>query len=142
LNGVPHGHGEEITMSRKKSLAKKSAEEVRVNWVVDLVDPPQRVAEPAELEPEREPDRVDTEERFGDVNLHLAKALEIATAECARLAEKGTTLAAELEEANKQLLTNKTRAHELEGVLKRIDRLASSAVTEEEEPAEGSGEPA
>jgi len=129
-------------MSRKKSLAKKSPEEVRVNWVVDLVDPPQRTADPAQPEPEPEPDPEDMEERFGGVNLHLAKALEIATAECARLAERGTTLAAELEEANKRLLTDKSRVQEVEGVLKQIDRLASSAVPKEGEPTEGSGQPA
>jgi hypothetical protein len=129
-------------MSRKKSLPKKSPEEVRVNWVVDLVDPPQRVAEPTEPEPELEPDPDDAEERFGGVNLHLAKALEIATAECVRLAENGTTLAAELEEANKQLLTDKSRVQELEGVLKQIDRLASSAVPKEVERPEGNSEPA
>jgi hypothetical protein len=127
-------------MSRKKSLPKKRPEEVRVNWVVDLVDPPQPVVEPAEPEPEPELDPEPTEERLSGVNLHLAKALEIATAECARLSEKGTALAAELAEANKQLLTDKARVREVEGVLKQIDSLASSAVAEEEEPTEANGE--
>jgi hypothetical protein len=133
-------------MNRKKSLAKKRAEEVRVNWVVDLVDPPQPVVEPAEPEsepePDPEPDPEPLEERLSGVNLHLAKALEIATAECARLAEKGNTLAAELVEANKQLHTDKARVRELEGVLKQIDSLAGSAVPKEEGPTEGNGEPA
>jgi len=129
-------------MNRKKSLAKKRAEEVRVNWVVDLVDPPQPVVEPAEPESKPEPDPEPLEERLSGVNLHLAKALEIATAECARLAEKGNTLAAELMEANKQLHTDKARVRELEGVLKQIDSLAGSAVPKEEGPTEGNGESA
>ena len=128
-------------MSRKKALAKKRPEEVRVNWVVDLVDPPQPLAEPAGSEPEPEPDPGPMEERLSGVNLHLAKALEIATAECARLAEKGNTVAAELEEANKQLLADKARVRVVEGVLRQINSLASSAVPQKG-PTEGNGESA
>ena len=127
-------------MSRKKSLAKKSPEEVRVNWVVDLVDPPPPVVEPAEPESGQQTDPELLEERLSGVNLHLARALEIATAECARLADEGTRLAADLEEANKQWLTDKARVRELEGAMKQIDRLASSTVPKEVGPAEGNGQ--
>jgi hypothetical protein len=135
-------------MSRKKSLAKKRPEEVRVNWVVDLVDPPQPGVEQAEgnpgpeanLEPDAdpvpEPGRESIQWRLGGVNVHLARALEIATAECANLAEKGAALAAELAEANGQLLADRARMREIEGVLKQVDALASSVVTENEQPAE------
>jgi len=126
-------------MSRKKSLAKKRPEEVRVNWVVDLVDPPQPVVEAPEPEPEPEPDPEDGEEWLGGVNLHLAKALEVATAECSRLARKATTLAAALEEATNQLRTNQARVRELEDVLKQIDSLARSSEPQEE-PTEDNGE--
>lgn len=120
-------------MKRKGSVAKKKPEEVRVKKIVDLSDPPGLATESAGPGPAPQPEP--TEERLSGANTHLAKALEIATAECARLAEKGTTLAAELEEANEQLLTDKARVRELEGVLKQIDSLANSAVPKEEDPA-------
>jgi hypothetical protein len=104
---------EEITMSRKNSLAKKRPEEVRVNWVVDLVDPPQPVVEP-EPEPQREPDLRPTEEWLSGVNQHLANALKISTAECARLATGRAAAEA--------------RVRELEGVLKQMDSFVSSAL--------------
>ena len=126
-------------MTRKKSLAKKRPEEVRVNWVVDLVDPPQPVVEAPEPEPQLEPDPEHGEERLSGVNLHLAKALEVATAECSRLSQKGTALAAALEEANKQLQTNQARVQELEGVLKQIASLARSSGPQEQ-PTEDHGE--
>jgi hypothetical protein len=117
---------EEITMKRKKSVAKKKPEELRVNWVVDLVDPPQPVVEPAEPEPE--PDPPPTEEWLSGVSQHLANALKIATAECARLASD--RVAAE------------ARVRELEGVLKQIGRFVSSALPKEDNPREGNGESA
>jgi hypothetical protein len=132
------GMVEGITMKRKRSVAKKKPEEVRVQQIVDLIDPPQRELEQAEPEPEPEP----TEEPLSGVNTHLAKALEIATAECARLAEKCTGLAAERDEANVRLLTDEARLRELEGVLKQIDSFVSSAVSKEEDPEEGNGESA
>lgn len=127
-------------MKRKKSATKRSPEEVRVKQIVDLVDPPRLVVEPAELQPE--PESEPMEEHLSGVNTHLAKALEIATAECARLAEKGTELTAELEVANQQLLKDKARVRELEAVLKQIDSLASAAVPKGEDPTEGNGESA
>jgi hypothetical protein len=130
----PDGMAEEITMSRKRSVPKKRPEEVRVNWVVDLVDPPQPAVEPAEPEPEP------PEEWLSGVSQHLANALRIATAECARLALKWTSLAAELEEANALLFAAKARVRELEGVLKHIDGLVSSALPKEDDPAKGNGE--
>ena len=114
---APTGMVEEITMARKKP------EEVRVKKIVDPSDPPRLVVEPPGPEPGLQP--APTEERLSGANTHLAKALEIATAECARLAEKGTTLAAELEEAKERLLKDKARVRELEGVLKQIESLAT-----------------
>ena len=122
-------------MKRNRSVAKKKPEEVRVQQIVDLIDPPQPVVEQAEPEPEPEP-----EERLSGVNTHLAKALEIATAECARLAEKCTGLATELDEANERLLTGEARVRELEGVLKQIDSFVSSVVSKEKDRAEGNGD--
>lgn len=104
-------------------MARKKPEEVRVKKIVDLSGPPRLVVEPPEPQPGPEP--APTGERLSGANTHLAKALEIATAECARLAEKGTTLAAELERANEQLLKDKARVRELEGVLKQIESLAT-----------------
>jgi len=101
-------------MKRQKSVAKKRPEELRANWVVDLVDPPQPVAEPAEPGPEPESDPQPTEEWLSGANQHLANALKIATAECARLA--AGRAAAE------------TRVRELEGVLKQMDSFVSSAL--------------
>jgi chromosome segregation ATPase len=100
---------EEIMMKRKKSVAKKTPEEVRVHAIVDLIH--QQVVEPAELEPEPklepapapEPEPESTGEWLSGVS-ELAKALETATAECARLSKKSTTLAAELEEAKAQMI--------------------------------------
>jgi hypothetical protein len=110
---------EETTMSRKKSLAKKRPEEVRVNWVVDLVDPPQPVVDPAgtepagtEPEPQPEPAPQPTEEWLSGVG--LANALKIATAECARLATDRAAAEA--------------RVRELEAVLKQMDSFVSSAL--------------
>jgi hypothetical protein len=110
---------EEITMKRKKSVAKKKPEELRVNWVVDLVDPPQPVAEPAEPEPETDPQPTEEwlkpmEEWLSGVNQHLANALQIATAECARLATGRAAAEA--------------RVRELEEVLKQMDSFVSSAL--------------
>lgn len=117
-------------MKRKHSGAKKRPEEVRVRQIVDLIDPPRVAMEPEEPAPEPEP----LDEQLSGVNTHLAKALEIATAECARLAEKGTALTAELEETNERLLTDQARVRELEGVLKQIDGLTSSAVPKQGGP--------
>jgi hypothetical protein len=108
---------EEITMSRKHSLAKKRPEEVRVSWVVDLVDPPQPVIE-REPEPEREPDLQPTEKWLSGVNQHLANALKISTAECARLATGQAAAEA--------------RVRELERVLKQMDSFVSSALPDED----------
>jgi hypothetical protein len=106
-------------MKQKKSVSKKKPEELGVNWVVDLVDPLQPVAEPAELEPE--PDRLPTEEWLkpmeewlSGVNQHLANALQIATAQCARLATGRAAAEA--------------RVLELEEVLKQMDSFVSSAL--------------
>ena len=117
-------------MKRKKSVAKKKPEELRANWVVDLVDPPQPVVEPAEPEPEPdpEPDPPPIGEWLSGVSQHLASALKIATAECARLASD--RVAAE------------ARVRELEGVLKQIGRFVSSALPKEDNPTEGNGESA
>ena len=176
-------------MKRKRSLAKKGPVEVRVKAykVVDLVDPPQLAVAAAEPEPAPEPAPESTEESLSGPSDHLAKALEIATAECARLAKKGAALAAELEGANARLLMNgeemqklrdrvadaekdiasykrdvaayqeaherdqvdvraaegernaaEARARELEGALKHIDSLVSSALPRKEDPIEGS----
>jgi hypothetical protein len=131
--GPTTGMVEEITMSRKKLVAKKRPEEVRVNWIVDLVDPPQPVAEPAEPEPEPDlepdphpdPDPDPKEEWLSGVSQHLAHALKMATAECARLATD--RVAAE------------ARVRELEGVLKQIDSIVSSALPKGDGPTEGNG---
>ena len=99
--------GESVPKKKAKELAK----ELKVNWVVDLVDPPQPVAEPADPEPEPNPQ---PREWLSGVNQHLANALRIATAECARLAT-GRAAA-------------ETRVRELEGVLKQMDSFVSSAL--------------
>ena len=172
-------------MKRKRSLAKMGPEEVRVKAyrVVDLVDPPQLPVAPAEPELSPEPALEPTEESLSGVSGHLARALEIATAECARLAKKRAALAAKLERANAQLLMGgeemqklrervagadkdiasyqrdvaayqeaherdqadvraaegqrnaaEARARELEGALRQIDSLVSSALPKEEDP--------
>ena len=120
-------------MKRKKSVAKKKPEEGTVNQIVDGTNPPRLVVEPAEAEPEPEPEAEPKEERLSGVNAQLAKALEIATAECACLAEKRTALVAELEVANEQLLTVKARVRELEGVLEHIGSSVSCTLPKEEE---------
>jgi hypothetical protein len=101
----------------KQKVAKKKTEELRVNWVVDLVDPLQPVAEPAEPEPEPLPTEEwlkPMEEWLSDVNQHLANALQIATAQCARLATGRAAAEA--------------RVLELEEVLKQMDSFVSSAL--------------
>jgi hypothetical protein len=188
---APTGTVEEITMKRKRSLAKKGPVEVRLKAyrVVEVVDPPQLAVAPAEPEPEPEPapepGQERTEESLSGASGHLARALEIATAECARLAKKRAALAAELERANAQLLADgeemqelrdrlagaekdiasfkrdvaacqeaherdqadvraaegernaaEARARELEGTLRRIDSLVSSALPMEEDTTE------
>jgi hypothetical protein len=97
-------------MKRGKSVSKKKPKELKVNWVADLVDPPQPVVEPAGPEPDPQP----TEEWLGGVNKHLANALRIATAECARLATDRAAAEA--------------RVRELEEVLKQMDSVVSSAL--------------
>jgi hypothetical protein len=101
-------------VKRKHSVAEKRPEELGANWVVDLVDPPQPLAEPAEPGPEPESNPQPTEEWLSGVNRHLANALKIATAECARLAT-GRAAA-------------ETRVRELEGVLKQMDSCVSSGL--------------
>ena len=84
-------------------MSKKKPEELKVNWVADLVDPPQ----PEEwLKP--------TQEWLTDVNKHLANALQIATAECERLATGRAAVEA--------------RVRELEEALKQMDSFVSSAL--------------
>jgi len=122
--GPSTGAVEEIGMKRKSAVAKKRPEEVRVNQIVDLIDPSR---------PEAEPEPESTEDLLGGVNQHLAKALEVATAECARLADQGAALAKELDDAN-------ARVRELEGVLKHIDGFVSSALPKAGDPTEGRGE--
>ena len=78
-------------MKRGKSVSKKKPKESKGHWVVDLVDPP-----------------------LSGVNQHLANALQIATAECARLATGRAAAEA--------------RVRELEGVLKQLDSFVSSAL--------------
>ena len=126
-------------MRLKKSVAKKKPEEVRVNQILDGINPPRLAVEPAEAEPEPEPEAEPIQEGPSGVDAQLARALETATAECARLAEKGTALAAELEVVSEQLLTVKARVGELEGVLEQIGRSVSCALPREEE---GNGESA
>ena len=190
---APTGTVEEITMKRKRSLAKKGPVEVRLKAyrVVEVVDPPQLAVAPAEPEPEPapEPGQERTGESLSGASGHLARALEIATAECARLAKKRAALAAELEGANAQLLADgeemqelrdrvagaekdnasykrdvaacqeaherdqadvraaegernaaEARARELEGALRRIDSLVSSALPKEEDTKEDTTE--
>ena len=133
--GPSTGAVEEIGMKRKSAVAKKRPEEVRVNQIVDLIDPSRRPAEPSGTDPgpEAEPEPESTEDLLGGVNQHLAKALEVATAECARLADQGAALAKELDDAN-------ARVRELEGVLKHIDGFVSSALPKAGDPTEGRGE--
>ncbi len=71
-------------MKREKSVSKKKPKELRVNWVVS------------------------------GMNQHLANALQIATAECARLATGRAAAEA--------------RVRELEEVLKQMDSFVSSAL--------------
>ena len=104
-------------MKREKSVSKKKPKELKVNWVVDLVDPPQPVVEPAEPEPDPQPTEEwlkPMEEWLSGVNQHLANALLIATAECARLATGRSAAEA--------------RVRELEEVLKQMDSFVSSAL--------------
>lgn len=137
-------------MKRKSSIAKKKPEEVRVRGIVDLIDPPSPMVQPTEpdpgpgpepeplRQPEGEPELL--RDRPIDIDTHLAKALEIATAECARLAEKGSALAEELEGVNEELLNHEARVRELEGVLEQIDDLTGLAVRREEDPTVGPNE--
>ena len=90
-------------MKQEKSVSKKKPQELKVNWVVDLVDPPQ----PEEwLKP--------TQQWLSGVNKHLANALQVATAECARLATGRAAAEA--------------RVRELEEVLRQMNRFISSAL--------------
>jgi hypothetical protein len=105
--------GESVPKKKAKELAK----ELKVNWVVDLVDPPQPVVEPAEPEPDPQPTEEwlkPMEDWLLAMNQHLANALQIATAECARLATGRATAEA--------------RVRELEEVLKQMDSFVSSAL--------------
>lgn len=135
----PTGTVEEIAMRRKKSVPKREPDVGRVNQILDGINPPRPVVEPVAADPRPEPEAEPVEERPSGVNAQLAKALEIATAECAGLAEKGTALAAELEVAKEQLLTVKARVRELEGVMEHIGRSVSCALPKE---AERNGESA
>ena len=118
-------------MKRKKSAAKKVPEGIGVRQIVDLIDPPGPAVEPAD--PQLAPEAVPIEDQLSGVNAQLAKALEVATAECSCLAEKGATLAGELEVAKEQLLTVKARVRDLEGVLEHISRSVSCTLPTEEE---------
>ena len=120
-------------MKRKKSAAKKEPEGIGVRQIVGSIHPFQvRLVEPAERRPA--PEAVPIEEQLSGVNAQLAKALEeVATAEFACLAEKGATLAAELEVANEHPLTVKARVRDLKGVLEHISRSVSCALPTEEE---------
>ena len=118
-------------MKRTKSAAKKEPEGIGVRQIVDLIDPPGPAGGTSRTWPA--PEAVPIEEQLSGVNAQLAKALEVATAECACLAEKGATLAAELEVANEHLLTVKARVRDLKGVLEHISRSVSCALPTEEE---------
>ena len=91
-------------------MSKKKPKELQVKWVADLVDPPRPVVEPAEPEPDPQP----MEEWLLAMNQHLANALQIATAECARLATGRAAAEA--------------RVRELEEVLKQMDSFVGSAL--------------